>query len=194
MVSKHGLSLALTHLWRHGRYRQLWPDVGRWQLCQCGDASGINAGAGGFDIDVAGATDLVGAVISNTADPTINSLTTSTLSASDLAKSERYKASSLNISARCPVLAGRTQAGQAAAASAIPMAPASLQAATGRPPTSRRRWAIWRPTCPPFWANRAIRTPSPTARLRIAPSPSPQATARAGHPLGATQICVHSRG
>lgn len=60
---------------------------------------------------MAGATDLVGAVISNTADPTINSLTTSTLSASDLAKSERYKASSVNISAPLSGIGGSDTGG-----------------------------------------------------------------------------------
>ena len=63
------------------------------------EQSGIYAGAGGFNVNVTGATDLKGAVIASTADPSRNSLTTGTLTASDIENRERYKASSMNIGA-----------------------------------------------------------------------------------------------
>ncbi|WP_331708779.1 hemagglutinin repeat-containing protein, partial [Pandoraea sputorum] len=43
------------------------------------EQSGIQAGAGGFDVDVAGNTDLKGAYIASTADASKNQLTTGTL-------------------------------------------------------------------------------------------------------------------
>ena len=52
--------------------------------------AGINAGSGGYNINVAGNTNLTGAVISSTADPSLNSLTTGTLTTSNLANSEKY--------------------------------------------------------------------------------------------------------
>ncbi|WP_334006505.1 hypothetical protein, partial [Burkholderia gladioli] len=48
------------------------------------EQSGIVAGTGGFDVNVSGNTDLKGGVISSAADPGKNSLTTGTLSFSDI--------------------------------------------------------------------------------------------------------------
>ncbi|CAM2170482.1 filamentous hemagglutinin [Paraburkholderia sacchari] len=63
------------------------------------EQAGINAGAGGFDINVKGNTDLTGAVITSAADASKNSLTTGTLSFSDIANHSEYSASSNGISA-----------------------------------------------------------------------------------------------
>jgi len=52
--------------------------------------SGIVAGSGGYNIYVAGNTNLTGGVISSTAPASANSLTTGTLTASSLANSESY--------------------------------------------------------------------------------------------------------
>lgn len=60
--------------------------------------AGITAGSGGFDIHVAGATDLKGGVIASTADAANNSLTTGTLTASDIANHEQYRASQVALS------------------------------------------------------------------------------------------------
>ncbi|PZO72071.1 MAG: hypothetical protein DI640_13520 [Sphingomonas taxi] len=61
------------------------------------EQSGIYAGQGGYGITVAGNTNLVGGVIASNAAAAQNRLTTGTLTASDLANREQYKASSLTI-------------------------------------------------------------------------------------------------
>ncbi|MEG3085695.1 hemagglutinin repeat-containing protein [Sphingomonas sp. PB2P12] len=61
------------------------------------EQSGIYAGQGGYGITVAGNTNLVGGVIASDAAAAQNRLTTGTLTASDLANREQYKASSLTI-------------------------------------------------------------------------------------------------
>ena len=61
------------------------------------EQSGIFAGQGGYGITVAGNTNLVGGVIASEAAAAQNRLTTGTLTASDLANREQYKASSLSI-------------------------------------------------------------------------------------------------
>jgi hypothetical protein len=63
------------------------------------EQSGIKAGSGGFDIRVAGATTLTGGVIASEAEAANNQLTTGTLSATDLQNREKFKASSINLSA-----------------------------------------------------------------------------------------------
>ncbi|BBU31404.1 hypothetical protein BTHE68_51380 [Burkholderia sp. THE68] len=63
------------------------------------EQSGIHAGAGGFDINVKGKTDLAGAYISSDADASKNSLTTGTLSFSDIANASNYHAKSSGFSA-----------------------------------------------------------------------------------------------
>jgi filamentous hemagglutinin len=62
------------------------------------EQSGIKAGAGGFDIQVTGNTDLKGAVIASSADAAKNRLSTGTLSASDIVNTESYKASQIGLS------------------------------------------------------------------------------------------------
>ncbi|PXW25613.1 filamentous hemagglutinin [Paraburkholderia caballeronis] len=66
---------------------------------QVNEQAGINAGSGGFDVNVKGNTNLTGAVISSTADPSQNSLTTGTLTYSDIQNQSHYSASSNGISA-----------------------------------------------------------------------------------------------
>lgn len=63
------------------------------------EQSGIQAGAGGFDITVKGNTDLKGAYIGSTATPDRNQLTTGTLTFSDIQNHSEYDASSFGISA-----------------------------------------------------------------------------------------------
>ncbi|WP_175817892.1 hemagglutinin repeat-containing protein [Burkholderia diffusa] len=63
------------------------------------EQAGIQAGEGGFDINVKGNTDLKGAYIASTATPDKNQLTTGTLSFSDIQNSSSYNASSFGISA-----------------------------------------------------------------------------------------------
>ncbi|WP_174464477.1 hemagglutinin repeat-containing protein, partial [Paraburkholderia ferrariae] len=66
---------------------------------QVNEQAGIAAGTGGFDITVKGNTGLTGAVISSTADPSQNSLTTGTLTWSDIQNQSHYDARSNGISA-----------------------------------------------------------------------------------------------
>jgi filamentous hemagglutinin len=64
-----------------------------------GEQSGIYAGEGGFDINVKGNTDLKGAVIVSDATKDKNSLTTGTLTYSDIQNHSDYSASSMGLSA-----------------------------------------------------------------------------------------------
>ncbi|WP_249216103.1 hemagglutinin repeat-containing protein [Burkholderia cenocepacia] len=63
------------------------------------EQSGIQAGSGGYDINVKGNTDLKGAYIASTATPDKNQLTTGTLTFSDIQNHSEYDASSVGISA-----------------------------------------------------------------------------------------------
>ncbi len=63
------------------------------------EQAGINAGDGGFNVNVKGNTGLTGGVISSTADESKNSLTTGTLSFSDIQNQSHYSANSNGISA-----------------------------------------------------------------------------------------------
>ncbi|MFM0492080.1 hemagglutinin repeat-containing protein, partial [Paraburkholderia graminis] len=63
------------------------------------EQAGMMAGDGGFNVNVAGNTALTGAVISSTADAAKNSLTTGTLTYSDIANHSHYDANSNGISA-----------------------------------------------------------------------------------------------
>jgi len=63
------------------------------------EQAGIYAGDAGFNVNVAGDTALTGAVISSTADASKNSLTTGTLTYSDIQNHSHYDASSNGISA-----------------------------------------------------------------------------------------------
>ncbi|WP_322011754.1 hemagglutinin repeat-containing protein [Paraburkholderia sp. J12] len=66
---------------------------------QVNEQAGINAGNGGFDVSVKGNTGLTGAVVSSTADASKNSLTTGTLTYSDVQNQSHYDATSNGISA-----------------------------------------------------------------------------------------------
>ncbi|MGN4093136.1 hemagglutinin repeat-containing protein, partial [Burkholderia gladioli] len=63
------------------------------------EQAGIQAGDGGFNVNVTGNTALTGAMISSTADPSKNTLTTSTLTTSDIANHSAYNADSSGLSA-----------------------------------------------------------------------------------------------
>lgn len=62
------------------------------------EQTGIQAGEGGFDIYVGGHTQLTGAAIASTADPSRNHLSTGSLSVEDMKNEAAYKASSIGIS------------------------------------------------------------------------------------------------
>ncbi len=62
------------------------------------EQTGIQAGDGGFDINVGGHTQLTGAAIASSADPSRNHLSTGSLSVEDLKNEAAYKASSVGIS------------------------------------------------------------------------------------------------
>ncbi|WP_150619058.1 hemagglutinin repeat-containing protein [Pandoraea horticolens] len=61
------------------------------------EQSGIQAGDGGFDVNVAGNTDLKGAYIASTADPSRNQLTTATVTFSDIENHSDYSANSVGV-------------------------------------------------------------------------------------------------
>ncbi|WP_367303367.1 hemagglutinin repeat-containing protein [Burkholderia multivorans] len=63
------------------------------------EQAGIQAGSGGYDINVKGNTDLKGAYIASTATPDKNQLTIGTLSFSDIQNHSEYDASSVGVSA-----------------------------------------------------------------------------------------------
>ncbi|WP_321959124.1 hemagglutinin repeat-containing protein, partial [Paraburkholderia tropica] len=63
------------------------------------EQAGINAGDGGFNVNVKGNTGLTGGVISSTVDESKNSLTTGTLTFSDIQNQSHYSANSNGISA-----------------------------------------------------------------------------------------------
>ncbi|WP_174995681.1 hemagglutinin repeat-containing protein [Pandoraea horticolens] len=61
------------------------------------EQSGIQAGSGGFDVNVTGNTDLKGAYIASTADASKNQLTTGTLTFSDIENHSDYSANSFGV-------------------------------------------------------------------------------------------------
>ncbi len=63
------------------------------------EQTGIQAGAGGFDLQVGGHTTLTGAAIASTANPALNRLSTQSLSATDLKNEAEYGAMSIGFSA-----------------------------------------------------------------------------------------------
>ncbi|VBH43452.1 haemagglutinin [Burkholderia pseudomallei] len=67
------------------------------------EQAGIQAGSGGFDVTVRGNTDLKGAYIASTADASKNSLTTGTLTTSDIENHSHYSANSAGFSAGASV-------------------------------------------------------------------------------------------
>jgi filamentous hemagglutinin len=84
------------------------------------EQAGIYAGSGGFDIDVAGNTDLKGAVIASTADPLKNSLTTGTLTASNIWNRESWSASQTSLGGGIGGI-GANRKGEANAKGATPL-------------------------------------------------------------------------
>ena len=62
------------------------------------EQAGIHAGDGGFDVSVIGNTDLKGAVIASDSDASKNTLSTGTLTYSDIQNSSSYNAHSGGIS------------------------------------------------------------------------------------------------
>ncbi|WP_232449889.1 two-partner secretion domain-containing protein [Burkholderia ubonensis] len=63
------------------------------------EQAGIQAGEGGFNVNVKGNTDLTGAAIASTADPSKNTLTTGTLTYRDIENHSTYNADSGGLSA-----------------------------------------------------------------------------------------------
>lgn len=63
------------------------------------EQSGIYAGQGGFAVNVKGNTDLKGGILASTADPSKNSLTTGTLTTSDIENKAEYSSSSSQFAA-----------------------------------------------------------------------------------------------
>ncbi|MGF6999617.1 hemagglutinin repeat-containing protein [Paraburkholderia sp. GAS32] len=63
------------------------------------EQAGIQAGSGGFDVNVKGNTDLKGAYIASDADPSKNTLTTGTLTYSDIQNHSDYSSSTSGFSA-----------------------------------------------------------------------------------------------
>ncbi|WP_454056108.1 hemagglutinin repeat-containing protein [Cupriavidus sp. Marseille-Q8015] len=63
------------------------------------EQSGIYAGQGGFDVNVKGNTDLKGGILASTADSSKNSLTTGTLTTSDIENKAEYSSSSSQFAA-----------------------------------------------------------------------------------------------
>ena len=63
------------------------------------EQAGIQAGEGGFNVNVKGNTDLTGAAIASTADPSKNTLTTGTLTYQDIENHSTYNADSSGFSA-----------------------------------------------------------------------------------------------
>jgi filamentous hemagglutinin len=64
---------------------------------QVNEQAGINAGEGGFNVNVHGNTDLKGGVIASTAEAEKNSLTTGTLTYSDIENHSHYSANSAGV-------------------------------------------------------------------------------------------------
>ncbi|MGT2455575.1 hemagglutinin repeat-containing protein [Cupriavidus basilensis] len=61
------------------------------------EQSGIHAGKGGFEVNVKGNTDLKGGILASTAEPDKNSLTTGTLTQSDIENKAEYSSSTSTI-------------------------------------------------------------------------------------------------
>ncbi|WP_242629538.1 hemagglutinin repeat-containing protein [Xanthomonas oryzae] len=61
------------------------------------EQSGIQAGSGGFDVSVGGNTHLVGGAIASTADPSLNHLSTGSLTVEDLQNKAEYKAGGFGV-------------------------------------------------------------------------------------------------
>jgi filamentous hemagglutinin len=79
------------------------------------EQSGIKAGEGGFTINVKGNTDLKGATIAGSTDPSKNTFTTNTLTTSDISNSMSASASSSGVSVGTNMMDGKYAMGKAIA-------------------------------------------------------------------------------
>jgi len=84
------------------------------------EQSGIQAGEGGFKVNVRGNTDLKGGVISSTATAEKNQLTTGTLTYSDIENSANYDASQIGLSGGYGGTIGKNQKGKADNVNPVP--------------------------------------------------------------------------
>lgn len=95
------------------------------------EQSGIQAGSGGFDVAVKGNTNLTGAYIGSTAAPDKNSLTTGTLTTSDIQDHSDYSASSSGFSAGAGVGVTGTARGPGSVSGAGGVTPMISQSDSG---------------------------------------------------------------
>ncbi len=84
-----------------------------------GEQSGIQAGAGGFQVNVKDNTDLQGAAIASTASADKNSLNTGTLTTSDISNSMSASASTSSTSVGTNMLSGKYELGKAVVGNAL---------------------------------------------------------------------------
>jgi len=90
------------HCHQHGGRRRQFQCAKRpWDgnYANVSEEAGIQAGAGGFDIKVAGNTGLTGAVIASTSDASKSKLTTGTLTFNDVHNNSHYDVDSKGLSA-----------------------------------------------------------------------------------------------
>ncbi len=95
------------------------------------EQAGIQAGSGGFNVNVAGNTDLKGAYIASTADASKNSLTTGTLTTSDIQNHSKYNADSSGFSAGASVGMSQKSVGPASVSGAGGVTPMVFQSESG---------------------------------------------------------------
>ncbi|TKC77133.1 cell surface protein, partial [Trinickia terrae] len=95
------------------------------------EQAGIQAGSGGFDINVKGNTDLKGAIIASTADASQNSLTTGTLTYSDIQDHSHYSAASNGFSVGASVGVSQKAVGPASVSGSGGLTPMISQDANG---------------------------------------------------------------
>ncbi|WP_338642074.1 hemagglutinin repeat-containing protein [Burkholderia pyrrocinia] len=102
------------------------------------EQSGIQAGSGGFNVNVAGNTDLKGAYIASTADASKNSLTTATLTTSDIQNHSQYNADSSGFSAGASVGVTQKSVGPASVSGAGGVTPMISQSDSGNESATTR--------------------------------------------------------
>ncbi|SEA11119.1 two-partner secretion domain-containing protein [Paraburkholderia sartisoli] len=93
------------------------------------EQAGIQAGTGGFDINVKGNTDLTGAYIASDADPTRNTLTTGTLTYSNIQNHSDYSSSTSGFSAStqgATPMIGQSDSGHSSATAKSAVSPGTI--------------------------------------------------------------------
>ncbi|KVH51153.1 hypothetical protein WJ39_08300 [Burkholderia diffusa] len=95
------------------------------------EQAGIQAGSGGYNVAVNGNTDLKGAYIASTADPSKNSLTTATLTTSDIQNHSQYNADSSGFSAGGSLGASQKSVGPSSVSNAGGVTPMIGQSDSG---------------------------------------------------------------